>query len=84
MGRVIGPVSPCNAGSKGVAVMVNSESVVVISGEGLSLADIAAVSRGAKVRLSGERAVRERVEKSLAVIRRGVEKGEQMLRALAA
>jgi phenylalanine ammonia-lyase len=58
--------------------MANTDSFVVISGEGLSLADVAAVSRGAKVRLTTDPAVRARVEKSLAVIRNGVEKGEQI------
>lgn len=52
--------------------------MIVISGEGLSIADIAAVAQGAKVELSRDRAVLERVERSRAVIVRAMERGEQI------
>lgn len=58
--------------------MGDNRTEIVISGEGLSLADIAAVARGAKVRLSTDATVRDRLDKSLSVIRRGVAKGEQI------
>jgi phenylalanine ammonia-lyase len=58
--------------------MTNPLEEIVISGEGLSLADIAAVARGAKVRLSTDAAVQARLAKSLAIIRQGVEQGEQI------
>ena len=58
--------------------MTGAHAEIIISGEGLSLADIAAVAKGAKVRLSTDVAVRARLDKSLAVIRNGVAKGEQI------
>jgi phenylalanine ammonia-lyase len=51
---------------------------IFISGEGLTIADIAAVSCGAKVALSTDMAVLDRVERSRRVIQDGVAKGEQI------
>lgn len=51
---------------------------ITIRGDGLSLADIAAVARGAKVQLSNDPEVVGRIERSLAVIRRAVANGEQV------
>jgi len=52
--------------------------VVVIRGDGLSIADISAVARGAKVELTKDSAVLGRVERSREVIRGGVARGEQI------
>ena len=51
---------------------------IVISGEGLSIADIAAVARGAPVALTTDAGVLDRVRRSREVIRRAIEKGEQI------
>ncbi|MGZ8312642.1 MAG: HAL/PAL/TAL family ammonia-lyase [Allosphingosinicella sp.] len=51
---------------------------VVISGEGLTLADIAAVARGARLELSTDPAVLDRLRRSRDVIRRGVAGGQQI------
>ncbi|MGZ8349897.1 MAG: HAL/PAL/TAL family ammonia-lyase [Allosphingosinicella sp.] len=51
---------------------------VVISGEGLTLADIAAVARGARLELSSDPAVLDRLRRSRDVIRRGVAGGQQI------
>jgi phenylalanine ammonia-lyase len=51
---------------------------IIISGAGLTIADIAAVAHGAKVALSTNATVLDRVERSRAVIQNGVAKGEQI------
>ena len=51
---------------------------ITISGSGLTIADIAAVSRGAQVRLSDAPAVLARVEKSRKVIEQKIARGEQI------
>jgi len=51
---------------------------ITISGDGLTIADIVAVSRGEQVSLTSDRAVLDRVERSRAVIRQAVERGEQI------
>ena len=51
---------------------------VVISGEGLSIADIGAVARGAKVALSDDPAVLGRVTRSLDHLRAAVARGDQI------
>lgn len=51
---------------------------VVISGDGLEMAQIAAVGRGAKVHLSDAPDVLDRIERSQAVIRRAVAGGQQI------
>jgi phenylalanine ammonia-lyase len=51
---------------------------IIISGAGLTIADIAAVAHGAKVALSTDATVLDRVERSRAVIQNGVAKGEQI------
>jgi phenylalanine ammonia-lyase len=51
---------------------------IVISGEGLTISDIAAVANGARVALTTDAAVLDRIERSRAVIREAVAKGEQI------
>lgn len=51
---------------------------VVISGDGLELAQVAAVGRGAEVQLSDAPDVLDRIERSRAVIRRAVAGGQQI------
>ena len=51
---------------------------VVINGADLTLADIAAVARGAKVALSDDPAVLDRLDRSREVIRRAVADGQQV------
>lgn len=51
---------------------------VVISGEGLSIGDIAAVANGAQVALTTDPAVLGRIERSRDVIRSAVARGEQI------
>ena len=51
---------------------------LVISGDGLTIADIAAVARGAEVALTDDAAILGRVRRSREVIRRKVEAGEQI------
>src|SRR6185312_14559741 len=51
---------------------------VTISGTGLTIAEISAVSRGEKVRLSADAAVLARVTASREALRRKIEKGEQI------
>jgi phenylalanine ammonia-lyase len=51
---------------------------VIISGAGLTIADIAAVAYGGKVALTTDPAVLDRIERSRAVIQNGVAKGEQI------
>ena len=51
---------------------------VIISGADLTLADIAAVARGAKVTLSDDPAVLDRLDRSREVIRRAVAEGQQV------
>ena len=51
---------------------------IIISGEGLKIADIAKVAQGEKVEITNDKEVRDRVDRSRDVIRRGVEKGEQI------
>lgn len=52
--------------------------MITISGSGLSVADIAAVARGAEVAISREPAVLRRVHESRRRIEEGVAKGEQI------
>jgi phenylalanine ammonia-lyase len=52
--------------------------MIVISGEGLSLADIGTVARGEKVRLTDDATVLDRVESSRRYIEEAVERGEQI------
>ena len=51
---------------------------IVISGDGLSIADIGAVARGAKVALTGDPAVLARVAASLDHLRAAVARGDQI------
>ena len=51
---------------------------IVISGTDLNLADIAAVARGAKVTLTDDPAVLDRLHRSREVIRRAVAEGQQV------
>ncbi|MEY2926195.1 MAG: hypothetical protein RL367_672 [Pseudomonadota bacterium] len=51
---------------------------IIISGAGLTIADIAAVANGAWVALSTDAAVLDRIERSRAVIQNGVARGEQI------
>jgi len=51
---------------------------VVISGEGLSIADIRAVALGEKVEITGDKAVLDRVQRSRDVITNNIAKGEQV------
>ncbi|MCI5076028.1 aromatic amino acid ammonia-lyase [Oricola sp.] len=51
---------------------------VTISGADLAIGQIAAVARGAKVAITNDPAVLDRIEKSRAVIQRAVETGEQV------
>lgn len=53
-------------------------SVIVISGEGLTIEQIAAVSNGAKVKLSDDAAVLDRIERSRDVIQSAVAAGEEV------
>lgn len=50
--------------------------MITISGEGLTIEQIAAVSRGAKVRLSDDESVNARIEGSVAKVKAAVEAGE--------
>ena len=52
--------------------------VVIISGEGLTIEQIAAVANGAKVALTTDPAVLDRVERSRAVIARAIANGEEV------
>ena len=52
--------------------------MITISGDGLSIADIVAVSRGAPVRLSDDPVVNQRVEASQGRIETAVEAGEDI------
>ena len=51
---------------------------IVISGEGLTIASIAAVARGESVALTTDERILERFHRSREVIRRGVEAGEEI------
>lgn len=51
---------------------------VVITGEDLTIGQIAGVARGGKVAITGDKAVLDRVQRSRDVIRRAVETGEQV------
>jgi phenylalanine ammonia-lyase len=51
---------------------------IVISGDGLSIADIGAVTRGAKVKVTDDPAVLARVAGSLDHLRRAVARGDQI------
>ena len=51
---------------------------IVISGEGLTIADIAAVSRGDSVALTTDARILDRFHRSRDVIRRGVETGQEI------
>jgi phenylalanine ammonia-lyase len=51
---------------------------IIISGQGLTISDIANVANGAQVALTTDAAVLDRIERSRAVIQAGVAKGEQI------
>lgn len=51
---------------------------VIITGQDLTIADIRAVARGAKVALTGDPAILARIDKSREIIAGGVERGEQI------
>jgi phenylalanine ammonia-lyase len=53
-------------------------SVIVIDGRSLTIEQIAAVSKGAKVMLSTDSALRDRLERSRAVIDRAIKNGEEV------
>ena len=54
---------------------------VTLSGEGLSISDIAAVARGAPVQITRDATVLARVARSRDVVRTAIERNEQIHRA---